>query len=417
MSQSEFDFGSVNRAEIFHDRSVLKSAVPDEIVGRKAERERLFQELIPVTDGEVPDHVFLTGPNGTGKTATMRSMVNRLANTPDVGEELTVVKQNCQSVSSGYQLQIRLINKLREEREVTEKLSSSGYSQDDVTRMWFQEINRHSGIILFVLDEIDEVNEIDDTIYEISRAGDPESEIRDRVDLGLLATANDSTFVESELSQSTKSSLDDVEINFSPYNANELREVLRNRAEKAFEQDTLTDDVIPLCAAEGARYNGDARLTLDFLRKAGKLAESDGASEVTEEHVRNAVENHFRQNVMNEIRDLNDNQRMALYSLIVREQSSDRPPRTRQIYKYYEEMAENAGRDAVGSRQFRNITERLDDANITDSTLHEGGEDGKYRTHVLNHDPGEVLEEISGTVDYIGVYEPVQDLVSEDLLS
>lgn len=48
--------------------------------------------------------------------------------------------------------------------------------------------------------------------------------------------------------------------------------------------------MIPLCAARAAKNNGDARLAINILWKAGKIAERENAEKVAEEHVRKAFE-------------------------------------------------------------------------------------------------------------------------------
>ena len=55
------------------------------------------------------------------------------------------------------------------------------------------------------------------------------------------------------------SSLRDKEIVFPPYGADQLADILSERAHLSFKEDTIESDVIPLCSAMAAKEEGDAR--------------------------------------------------------------------------------------------------------------------------------------------------------------
>ncbi|GAA5061620.1 hypothetical protein GCM10025751_48120 [Haladaptatus pallidirubidus] len=74
------------------------------------------------------------------------------------------------------------------------------------------------------------------------------------------------------LNARVKDSLCDEEIHFPPYDANQLRNILKQRAEKAFRDGILDGDTIPLCSAFSAEESGSARQALKLLYKAGDLA-------------------------------------------------------------------------------------------------------------------------------------------------
>ena len=84
------------------------------------------------------------------------------------------------------------------------------------------------------------------------------------------------------------SSLNDKEIVFPPYGANQLSDILSERAELSFNENVLEDDVIPLCSAMAAKEEGDARYALDLLKNAGELAFDNDCKKVTSEHVKQA---------------------------------------------------------------------------------------------------------------------------------
>src|SRR5260370_41716378 len=75
---------------------------------------------------------------------------------------------------------------------------------------------------------------------------------------------------------------------FKPYSSDELYDILRDRAETAFQPGALEDGALRLCAAMAAGEHGDARRALDLLRVAGEIGERGREKGVFESHVRQA---------------------------------------------------------------------------------------------------------------------------------
>jgi cell division control protein 6 len=75
---------------------------------------------------------------------------------------------------------------------------------------------------------------------------------------------------------------------FHPYNANQLYDILKLRAEIAFQEGVIDDGVIKLCAGLAAKDHGDARRALQLLRKAGEIAERNQNKKIMENHVEKA---------------------------------------------------------------------------------------------------------------------------------
>ena len=63
---------------------------------------------------------------------------------------------------------------------------------------------------------------------------------------------------------------------FPPYNAQELSEIMLQRAQKAFKQNVVNDSAITLSAAIAAQESGDARTALMLLLRAGEIADQKG---------------------------------------------------------------------------------------------------------------------------------------------
>jgi cell division control protein 6 len=66
----------------------------------------------------------------------------------------------------------------------------------------------------------------------------------------------------------------------------QLRQILQDRANSAFNEGAISNAAVNLCAAIAGREHGDARKAIDLLRVAAELAEREGATRVDEKHVR-----------------------------------------------------------------------------------------------------------------------------------
>lgn len=121
----------------------------------------------------------------------------------------------------------------------------------------------------------------------------------------------------------------DETIAFEPYDANQLIAILKSRAEKAFQEDVLAEDVIPLCAVYAAQDKGDARQALKLLLKAGKFANNEDAGTVTEEHVRAAQDEVTKDMVAQGVRDLTEQSQIVLCALCCLKAEGRTPARTK----------------------------------------------------------------------------------------
>ena len=170
----------------------------------------------------------------------------------------------------------------------------TGWPTDQVYEEVRDSLDEHPRIVVIVLDEVDKLaRKGDDILYNLSRINSDLDQSR----VSLIGISNDLKFTEF-LDPRVKSSLGEDEIIFPPYNAEQIRDILEQRASMAFKANVLEEDVIPLCSAFAAQEHGDARRALDLLRISGELAERTGYSLVSEKHVRSAREKIERDQVL-----------------------------------------------------------------------------------------------------------------------
>jgi len=163
-----------------------------------------------------------------------------------------------------------------------------GISTDEITERIEEVLRKEKKTPIIALDEVDRLfasqYEEEKVLYDLARGKELFS-----VDFGVVAITNSNEFL-AKLDQRIRSSLVQKQLVFKQYSPTELKDILKSRAKLAFYPESLSEEVIPLCAARAAKSNGDARLAINLLWKAGKIAERENSDKVKEEHARKAFE-------------------------------------------------------------------------------------------------------------------------------
>ena len=400
--------------DIYRDRDALREDYqPEELVGRDEELRTYQGALQPVINGEQPNNVFLYGKTGVGKTAATRYLLEHLES--DVAEyddiDLTVVFLNCDGLTSSYQVATRLVNEFRSE---TNQISTTGYPLGAVYEMLWDELDGCGGTVLIVLDEIDHIKD-DSILYQLPRARANEK-VGD-AKIGLIGISNDFSF-RDDLSPKVKSSLCEQEIHFPAYNATNLRAILQQRADVAFHDGVLDDEVIPLCAAYGAKDAGDARQSIDLLMKAGDLARDEDTERVTAEHVRRGRRALERGRIKEGITGLTEHGHLVLYALLTLDLEGEAPIRSRDVRPRYTRFAELANRDPLVPRRMRDHLSELAMLGIVSVTeRNEGRRGGTYREYALDMDVELLLSAMAETVELVGMHDSIEEHVDDPPVS
>lgn len=365
---------------ILKNRDLLDvSHVPGEnrIVSRDEEIEQVASAVNPAIFGDPPTHVLIYGKTGTGKTLVSKHVVNRLKKEAErEGNEVALATVDCGAESSETEVVKKLANKLNTE-DSNVSIPVKGISTNDYYERLYKIVDNEYDVVFLMLDEIDMLDD-DEILRKISRAGENENVIDSQI--GIIGMSNRLDYGDT-LSSRVDSSFNHDELVFDPYNANELQKILRNRTD-AFHDDVLTNDVIPLCSALAAQEHGDARRAIDFLLKAGRKAEKQGASKVTEEHVRDAKHMAEMSRFKRAIKGFPTQVKATLLALsVLTERSADEKFTARDIYEQYQEIANRIEMDQVSERQMRKF---LDDQKLMRLVDSETGSRGYGRGRDYN---------------------------------
>jgi cell division control protein 6 len=400
-NQSPFD----TTQDIFRNRDVLDvdDYQPEELIERDEQIDEYASALEPILNGWKPNNIFVYGKTGTGKTATTHYMLNWLrhdlqeqsSDTDDrnennqnrISNNFEVIYLNCEALTSSYQVAVELLNDLRDEAH---QVATRGHAPNDIYNWLFEEIENRNGVVLIVLDEVDHIGDDDSILYQLARAESTNN--LESSNLGVIGISNDFSFRE-DLSPKVRDSLCEKEILFPAYNATELAEILKRRAEKALYDDAYDMGVLNSSAAYAAKDKGSARQAIDILRNAGDLARKKDLEIIKPDLVKEAKGIVERGRVSEMIEGLSPHGKYALHALAIASQENETPIRTKELYDYYRVVCQREQTDTLSVRALRDHLAELDLIGIAkEDQRNVGRAGGKYKQFDLDVKVDAVIE-------------------------
>jgi len=443
---------------IFENKEVLRpSYTPRKLPHREEQINNMATILVAALRGDTPSNILIYGKTGTGKTASAKFVSEELERTSEKYEVPCDVEYiNCEVTDTQYRVLAQLANtfiennethiedrlaeleglkdragadtesnpldgteftsleavdaeidSLEEDLESFETVPMTGWPTDRVYSTFFDAVDYTERVVVIMLDEIDKLVEKsgDDTLYNLSRMNSELENSR----VSIMGISNDLKFTDF-LDPRVKSSLGEEEIVFPPYDANQLRDILQARADVAFKDDALSEDVIPLCAAFAAQEHGDARRALDLLRTAGELAERDQIDLVAEDHVRQAQEKIELDRVVEVVRTLPTQSKLVLFSIILLEKNGVHNINTGEVYNIYKRLCEEIDADVLTQRRVTDLISELDMLGIVNAVVVSKGRYGRTKEISLSV-PLDETEAVLHSDSRLGDIEDVQPFI------
>ena len=370
----------LSKESIFKDKKSLSHGfVPDEALHRDNEIMQISSIMAPSLRKYQPSNVFIYGSVGTGKTICVKMVLKQLDEAAKKNSiNLKTIYINCKMkkvADTEYRLLAQLLN------EIGVEVPDTGLPTDVLYRRFFNEIDQKEQSIIIVLDEIDTlIRKIgDDFLYNLTRIN---SELQ-KAKLSFIGITNNLSFL-SNLDARVKSSLGEEEILFHPYNAVQLKDILKQRAEMAFNQGSVGQEIISKCAALAAQEHGDARRALDLLRVAGELAERYGSTEIKEEHM-DMAEKKIDQDRINEtIKMMPSQTKAVLYSVMSMAEKNKGKVMTGDVFGYYKDVCVRNNLRFLTPRRVGDLLNELDMLSIINTQVISKGRYGRTREITLN---------------------------------
>jgi len=365
----------LNREDLFLDRKALQSShIPETTPHRKNEVKEVANILAPALKSERPSNLFVYGKTGTGKTMVLKHITKVMNNmSADKNIPLSAHYINCKLkkvADTEYRLIAQIIRKLGKDVPFT------GLPTDEVYQSFFDLLEEEKKTFIFVLDEIDQLIKKtgDGILYNLTRINE---ELK-HSQVCIVGISNDLMFI-NNIDPRVRSSLSEEELVFPPYNALQLQDILRQRAEIAFKKEALMPGVIEKCAAYAAREHGDARRAIELLRVAGEVAERNNESKVKITDI-DAAEKKLENDRITELVTSQPKQIQAtLYAIITSCLNRKENIFTGEVYEAYKQISTKIGLQPLTLRRVSDILSELDMLGIINIKLISKGRYGRTR--------------------------------------
>ncbi len=361
---------------IFKDKKALQSTyTPETVLHRDTQINTIASILAPSLRGEKPSNLFIYGKTGTGKTLCIKHITTHMEEVIEKRKTpLKIIYLNCKMkriADTEYRLIAQII------KELGHVVPPTGLPTDEVYNIFFNILNKgKEKMMILILDEIDQLIKKagDEVIYNLTRVNTEISTMQ----FSLVGISNSVVFTET-MDPRVRSSLSEEEIVFPPYNAIQIQDILRKRADMAFKPEALEKGLIEKCAAFAAREHGDARRALELLRVAGEISERKGLSKVRIDHLDEAEEKIEKERVLEIVKTQPKQSQVALYSVLALFDKEEKTIYTGDIYEVYKQLCLKTDLRPLTQRRVSDIIGELDMLGIINATIISKGRYGRTR--------------------------------------
>lgn len=371
---------------VFKDQRALSfDYVPPKLVHREAQMKKLIMLYRPVVEQNVSQNVVLMGSVGTGKTATAKRFCMDLKDYAEKHQKaVDWALVNCRQRNSESSVVLHIVNHFQP------NFPDRGFSITEMLRILRKDLEKRKLHLLIVLDEADMLLKKagSDIIYKLTRFGEEKVDVRELVSLMLISQKN----VYDMLDPASASTFKRTNvIEFGKYTTEELRDIVAQRAQLALNEETINDDSVDLIAEVSSEW-GDARFAIEILEKAGMLADEEGASRISVEHVRAAKAEAYSSITESKLTGLEVHQKLALLG-IARASRGKAYITTGDAESAYKIACEEYEQKPRAHTAFWGLMKDLDMLGVVSAKKSGPGISGKTTVITLLDIPAKVLEE------------------------
>ena len=251
--------------------------VPDKLIGREKQMEMLSLIFRSVIDDGRSETAYITGSVGTGKTSTVRRFcIDMAAYAAKNNIGLDYVHINCRQNNTDAMVMAQCI------RHFDDKYPDKGYSAEVMLRDFRSHILKTKKRFVIVLDEVNSLirSGDDDLVYQLSRMGEG---IGQSISVSLILISQE--YVLDRLDVASLSTFKRANtVRFDKYTRKQLRDIVSARVDDAMVAGTVSEEAIDAITDMSADL-GDARMAIDILDKAARLAEMRPKAIITADDV------------------------------------------------------------------------------------------------------------------------------------
>jgi len=340
--------------------------VPERLCFRDTESTEVAHTLSVTLRNGRPSNLLIFGKPGTGKTAVVKNVLERLKKrAADLDIAVKVPFINAKNANTPY----KILYEIAEDMEINKEekrlqVHFTGLSLGEANDRILDYIKRKNLNVILIIDEIDSLvsNNGDDILYNFTRANE---RLSVNQFISLIGISNSLTF-KDKLDPRVRSSLSEQELVFNPYTIEQLKYILLDRSKLAFKDNAISNATINLCAAMAGRETGDARKAIDLLRVAAEIAEREGSSVIKEDYVRYAQQKIDADTNYQILKNSTTHTKIVIIAI-----SSSNNGNTGEVYEIYKNLCIQLRQEALTQRRMTQIVSELDQL-------------GLVSTHIIN---------------------------------
>jgi archaeal cell division control protein 6 len=358
------------------------------IAHRDEQIETIASIIAPVLRLEKPSNLFIYGKTGTGKTLSVNCIANEIGQIAKTKKlPIKIIYLNCK-LKKVVDTEYRLIAQLS--REFGRQIPATGLPTDEVYKIFYDIVDRNEKYIILILDEIDQfIKKIgDEVLYNLTRIN---SELKNS-QISIIGISNNLLFTDN-IDPRVKSSLSEEELVFPPYNAMQIKNILKQRVEIGFNEGCVEEGLIEKCAAFAARDHGDARRAIELLRVAGEIAERDNSTHVKIKHLDIAEDKIEKDRIIDVVQTQPKQHQIVMFSIIKLSGKRNESIYTGEVYNLYKTLCDKIGFRPLTQRRISDIIAEFDMLGLINVKVISKGRYGRTREIFMSM-PENTLEKI-----------------------
>lgn len=338
---------------------------------REKQLRRIISYLAPLLDNAHPASALIYGPTGSGKTV---SLIHVLSTFEKVAERHGIKFQYRYIDLTSPKTYFGALNEVAIALDSSNRKYRKGIPIEYMQALIANALVGYAGYLTLLIDEADNVRPNPDALLTYLAKTLPRK-VSCRLILILLTNRLD---WEKTLDPRILSFLKKTDIIFEPYDALDLLELLKLRAEKALQIEKVKEAALQKVAAYASRETGDARKAVELLSKAVRVAEeTTGILGVEEVDI---AESQLEVDKTTEmINALATQQRFALqacYRILIKGVAK---VSTGQAYEVYKSICQNQVCRPLTQRRFCDMISFLDLYGLINARVVSMGRYGKTR--------------------------------------
>ena len=256
-----------------NEEALSPEYLPEMMPHREGQIQNLARNIELISKGKRPENIFIFGPPGIGKTASVKFVFRQF-------EEYSGV-HSIYINTWDYNTTAALLTKIV--LSLNYPIPRRGLSKDEIMEKLIEILRKMRKGLVVCLDEVDQLITKDQSaLYDLLR-------INQYVELPVcVVMISNFKDVLVKLEPRIASSLSPYELEFKPYSLMEMKDILNERCKLAFKE-PVEDGVVLLCANQAITRGGDVRVGLECLRKASRIAEEQGSEKLKVEFVKAVI--------------------------------------------------------------------------------------------------------------------------------